>query len=423
MAVIGKIRSYSGLLIAVIGIALVAFVLGDFMGYGPAGTRETEVASVGNTKIMYQEFENRVAQQTEQWKQQTGNQSLSSAEAFQVRQQVYNQMIREIVMNREFEEIGISVSGDELTDLIIGNDPHPSIIQSFTNPQDGSFDPQTVVEFIQNMDMMEPEMQNQWIQLEDYIKQETKESKFHNLISKGFYAPDTIAFLDHQFKNTTATVNLLVKRYNTIADSLVNVSDSDLRRVYDEHKYQFENDEETRDLEYVVFPVFPSEDDREIIKQEIETLKQEMLEAEDKISFINANSDQRFDPTFYSQDELSPEIDSIMFNSEPGEVYGPYEEEDSYVVALLNDIQFRPDSMQASHILIAYVGSQSAGEETVLTREQAEETADSLLAVVRQNPGSFAQIASEMSDDPSAEMNQGDLGWFQDGDMVAPFND
>ncbi|MFW6352276.1 MAG: peptidylprolyl isomerase, partial [Bacteroidota bacterium] len=59
----------------------------------------------------------------------------------------------------------------------------------------------------------------------------------------------------------------------------------------------------------------------------------------------------------------------------------------------------------------------------ILTREQAEETADSLLTVVRQNPARFAQIASEMSDDPSAAMNQGDLGWFQDGDMVPPFNE
>ncbi|MFW6351919.1 MAG: peptidylprolyl isomerase, partial [Bacteroidota bacterium] len=368
MAVIGKIRSYSGLLIAVIGIALAAFVLGDFMGYGPTGAGSTEVASVGNTRIMYQEFENRVAQQTEQWREQTGNQSLSSAEAFQIRQQVYNQMIREIVMNREFEELGVSVSGDELTDLIIGNDPHPAIVQSFTNPQDGSFDPQTVVEFIQNMDMMEPQMQNQWIQLEDYIRQQTKESKFHNLISKGFYAPDTLAYLDHKYKNTAASVNLFVKRYNSIADSLVNVTDRDLRNVYDEHKYQFENEEETRDLEYVVFPVFPSEEDRQIIRQEVESLKQEMLEVDDKIAFINANSDQRFDPTFFSQDELSPEIDSIMFNSEPGEIYGPYEEDDAFVVALLNEVQFRPDSMQASHILIAYVGSQSAGEETILTR-------------------------------------------------------
>lgn len=423
MAVIGKIRSYSGLLIAVIGIALAAFVLGDFMGYGPTGAGSTEVASVGNTKIMYQEFENRVAQQTEQWKQQTGNQSLSAAEAFQIRQQVYNQMIREILLNQEFDELAVSVPGDELTDLIIGNDPHPAIVQSFTNPEDGSFDPQTVIQFIQNMDMMEPQMQTQWIQLEDYIRQQTRESKFHELIRKGFYAPDTIAFLDHQFKNTTASIKLLVKRYNTIADSLVNASDRDLRNVYDEHKFEFENEEETRNLEYVVFPVFPSEQDREIIKQEVETLKQEMMDVEDKIAFINANSDQRFDPAFYRQDELSPEIDSIMFNAEPGTVYGPYEENDAFVVAMLNEIEFRPDSMQASHILIAYAGSQSAGPETLLTRDEAEESADSLLTVVRRNPGRFAQIASEISDDPSAAMNQGDLGWFQDGAMVPPFNE
>lgn len=422
MAVIGKIRSYSGLLIAVIGIALAAFVLGDFMGYGPTGARSMEVATVENHKIMYQEFENQVATQTENWKQQTGNQSLNTNEAFQIRQQVYNQLVREILLGEQFNKLGIDVSADELTDLFIGNDPHSAVVQSFTDPQTGQFDSESVIQFIQNMDNLPPGSQQQWMRLEEFVKQQAREEKYHSMISKAYYAPDTLAGLYQTERSTTLSLKLVAKRYNTIPDTTVNLTDSDLRNAYDENKYDFRQ-EKARDLQYVVFPVFPSEEDRENIRTEVERLKNEMQNDDDVISFVNSNSDTPFDPTFYSREELSPEIDSIMFNAETGFTYGPYQEDNAFVVARLQEIEFRPDSMQASHILIAYLGSRSATQETTLTRDEAQAKADSILEVVRRSPGQFSQIAADVSDDPSAAMNQGDLGWFKDGDMVPEFNE
>jgi len=356
MAVIGKIRSYSGLLIAVIGIALAAFVLGDFMGYGPTGAQNLEVGIVGKSKIMYPEFENRVSQQVENWRQQTGNQTIGQREAFQIRQQVWNQMLREVLLNREFESLGLEISPDELTELIIGRNPHPSIIQSFSNPVDGSFDPQMVIEFIQNLDVMDPSMQRQWFMLEEFIKQQRKETKYHNMISRGYYVPEVLASIDFQNKNATADIRVALKRFTEIDDTLVTVTDRDLRNAYNEHKNQFRR-EASRDLEYVVFPVFPSEQDRDIIRQETERLKTELVNTTDVVSFINANSDQRFDPRYYGRGELSPEIEELMFDAEPGTIYGPYEEGNAFVVAKLQDVQFRPDSMRASHILIAHQAS------------------------------------------------------------------
>ena len=422
MAVIGKIRSYSGLLIAVIGIALAAFVLGDFMGYGPTGTQNLEIGVVGRSKIMYPEFENRVNQQIENWRQQTGNQSMSQREAFQIRQQVWTQMLREVLLNKEFESLGLEISPDELTDLIIGRNPHPSIIQSFSNPADGSFNPQAVIEFIQNLEFMDPSMQRQWFMLEEFIKQQRKETKYHNMISRGFYVPEILASVDFQNKNASADIRVALKRFTDIDDSLVTVTDREIRNAYNEHKNQFRR-EASRDLEYVVFPVFPSEQDRDIIRQETERLKVELENTDDVVSFINANSDQRFDPRFFSRGELSPEIDEFMFDADQGTIYGPYEEGNAFVVAKLQDVQFRPDSMRASHILVAHQMSMSAGPETTLTRDQAQQKADSLLTVVRRNPARFAQLAVELSDDPSAFTNQGDLDWFPDGAMVEPFNE
>jgi peptidyl-prolyl cis-trans isomerase D len=422
MAVIGKIRSYSGLLIAVIGIALAAFVLGDFMGYGPsAGSQSNELGTVGSSKIVYQEFENRVAQASENWKNQTGNLNPGPREMFQVRQQVWDQMVREILLAHEYEQLGIRISREELTDQVTGRDPHPAILQSFSNPTDGSYNPQTVREFIQNLNQMDPNMQGQWFMLEDYIREQRKETKYHNLIRKGFYAPQALARADFYEKNTMADVRVLVKRYTEISDDQVTVSDRELRNVYNEHKHKFKR-EAARDLEYVVFPIFPSDQDREGIRREVERLGADLQRAENVEAFINANSDERFNSFFYKRGDLSPAIDSVMFSSEVGTVVGPYVDNNAYAVAKLMEVQMRPDSMKASHILIAFAGSR-AGAQTTLTRDQAKAKADSLLTVVRRSPATFANLASTVSEDPSAMTNQGDLGWFPDGAMVPGFNE
>jgi peptidyl-prolyl cis-trans isomerase D len=421
MAVISKIRSYSGLLIAVIGFALAAFVLGDFLGYGPMGGQRLDIGKIDKTSISYQEFEQRVSEQTDNWRQQTGQANLGPREAFQLREQVWNQMQREILLGQELERLGIEISSDELFDMVHGPQPHNLIRQSFTDPQTGTYDPQQVVEFLRNFDMLDPSVQNQWVTLEQFMKQERAENKYHNLIRRAYYVPGLIAERDYNDRNAAADIRFVYAPYNDISDTLVTVSDRELRRYYDENKESFHR-EASRSIEYVSFNVFPTDQDREALRSELEELREELEEVEDIAPFINSVSDRRFDPTYYGQGELTPEIDMVLFDAPVGSVHGPYVDGNSYVLAKLVDAQVRPDSMRASHILVAYAGSQAP---TPATRSiaQARERADSLAAVVRSNPARFGEVAMEASDDPSAQLNMGDLEWFRDGAMVPSFNE
>ena len=409
------------MLIAVIGFALAAFVLGDFLGYGPMGGQRFDIGKIDKTSIPYQEFEQRVSEQTENWRQQTGQANLGPREAFQVREQVWNQMLREILLGEEMDRLGIEISAEELFDMVHGPEPHNLIRQSFTNPETGQYDPQQVVEFLRNFDMLDPSVQNQWVTLERFMKQERAENKYHNLIRRAYYVPGLIAKRDYKDRNATADIRFVYKPFDDISDTLVTVSDRDLRRYYDENKESFRR-EASRSIEYVSFNVFPTDQDREALRAELEALRNELEQVEDIAPFINSVSDRRFDPTYYGQGELSPEIDMVLFDAPVGSVHGPYVDGNSYVLAKLVDAQVRPDSMRASHILVAYAGSQAP---TPVTRSiaQARERADSLAAVVRSNPARFGEVAMEASDDPSAQFNMGDLEWFRDGDMVSTFNE
>lgn len=409
------------MLIAVIGIGLAAFVLGDFLGYGPMRQQRFDVGKVEGTAITYQQFESRVQQQLENWQQQTGT-SPGPAEAFQMRQQVWNQIVKEMLLEEEFERLGLQVSAEELFDMIHGTDPHPLLVQSFTDPVTGTYDPGQVLEFLRNFDRLEPSVRNQWMMLEEFMKQDRREQKYHQMVGGGYLVPRALAAKDFRHRNQTADIRFAFKSHNDIDDSEVSVSDRELRRVYDENKHLF-TQEASRHVKYVSLPVFPSDEDRENALSEVLQLREEMPDAMNIESFINSMSDRRFDSRYHAEGTLSPQIDPDIFDVPVGTILGPYMEDNAYVVAMLVDAQMRPDSMRAGHILLAYRGSAAATQQTTRTYEQAREMADSLLQVVRRSPAQFPLLAEELSDDPSAQINQGDLDWFRDGDMVAPFNE
>ncbi len=138
MAVIGKIRKHSGLLVIVIGVALAAFVLGDF---SKTQTKNTDtIGEINGEKVSYREFINKLEQNIEYEKQRVGKQNLTANESFSVRQMTWNQYLNDIIMGKEYAAIGLEVSSDELFELVQGNKPHRFIMQYFSNPNTGEFD-------------------------------------------------------------------------------------------------------------------------------------------------------------------------------------------------------------------------------------------------------------------------------------------
>ena len=420
MAAIEKIRRHSGLLIAIIGLALLAFVLQDlFQSQGR--NREYNIAVVDGEKIPYQDFE---TQKEKNMENRRGSGNLTSAETYSIYNSTLDEMVKKHIMTKEYEAVGINVSSDELYDQFMGETPHEWVVQSFRNA-DGSFNREMMEYYLQNLNSFSADARVQWMDFERAVKENCLEKKFNNLVKASYFVPTKLADKYYQNKNVKASADVIALRYNNIPDSTVVVTDKDNKAFYEENKYRYETDER-RDIEYVVFEIKPSLEDRQEALKNVQNLKADFVATDNPINFVNANSDMRYDSTWMGRKDVSQQIEHAIFDSGNGVgyVFGPYEDEDAFNLVRIVDLQERSDSLRASHILISYAGARNSQD--TISKEEAESKAKGLLEELKRNPkneGLFAELAGLYSSDPGSKEKGGDLDWFTDGVMVTPFNE
>ena len=423
MAAIEKIRRHSGLLIAIIGIALLAFVLQDLFQSQGRSTGPV-VATVDGEKISVRDFEQLKDKNLENRKAQTNNNNLSSAETYSIYNNTLEEMIKDNLMTKEYEAAGIGITPEELYDQMTGEHPHQWMVQSFSDP-DGTYNKERVLDYLQNLDQLPAEYYDRWLSFEKEMKKDRLDTKFSNLVKASYMLPTALAEKYYQNKNTKATADVIVLRYASIPDSTVVVTDADNKAFYEENKYRYETDER-RDIEYVVFEIKPSKEDRQDALKHVADMREEFVNTDNVMNYVNANSDKRYDSTWMGQKDVPQAIEKAIFENGNGigYVFGPYEDEDAFNLVRIVDQQNRPDSLKASHILIGYEGALRS--ESKLTEENAQAKADSILNVLKSNPKNeelFAELAEQFTDDPSGKGKGGDLDWFTDGQMVYDFNE
>jgi peptidyl-prolyl cis-trans isomerase D len=423
MALIGTIRKHSALAVILVGVAITAFIVSDlFTGRGKRGHALPSIGEIAGEEITVKDYNQRVEDNIEIQRSNQNKANLTQQETFDIRQSTWTQYLNEIIMGKEYDKLGITVTTDELFALVQGPHPHNLIKQYFQDPATKQYSPEMVLNFLQNLDNMKPEVKKQWLNLEKYIKDDRLTQKYQALVAKGYYVPQALAAMDFQNKKKNAELRDVAIRYTTIKDEDVVLADKDYEAYYDKNKQLYEQ-EPSRDLDYVMFDVLPSADDREQTRESVNQIYTDFRNTSDYATFVNSTSDERYDSTWYKKGQLPVMIDSLLFSSPVGTFVPPYEDNNAWHMARLMDIQARPDSMKAEHILIAYKGAYRAAESVTRTKEEAERLADSLLNVLRVDDTKLKALATSFSNDGSAKENNGDLGWFADGSMVYQFNE
>ncbi|MEA3443274.1 MAG: peptidylprolyl isomerase [Bacteroidota bacterium] len=416
MATLQKIRNRGGLIVVIIGIALLAFVLGDILNSNSSSLfsdSSFEIANVDDQSIPVQFYQQKLNEAIEAIQLLRGGDNLDEQTIESLQEQTWNDIIQSAVLENDYQELGIGISNGELKDMFVGENIHPIVQQVFGNPDTKEVNTQAIQNFIKNIDGEFKEQKPILIYLEKEVIRKKKLVKYNNLVKKGVFVTKLQGEMAAQEKNPEVNFSFVAKKYSEISDSLVIVSEGDIQNYYDEHKNNYKQ-EASRGLAYVAWDVIASPADNEMANKWIHNIVKDFSEAENNVQFVNFNSDVSIDQKNYKKGELPERIDSLMFAADSGYVFGPYFENMTYKLAKLHAINYLPDSVKASHILIKY-------EQDQTQYDNARALLDSLKTLVEEGVD-FAELAKTNSVDGSAQAG-GDLGWFEEGAMVAPFND
>ncbi|TCN61376.1 peptidylprolyl isomerase [Acetobacteroides hydrogenigenes] len=409
MATLEKIRSRMGVLVAVvIGFALIAFILGDLVNSGSTllNSSKMTLAEVDGHKISITQFQNRLDEMTETQKLISGKQSFTDEEMAALRDQAWEEMIRETVLDQKLAEEGVAVSETEMVDLIQGNNISPVVRNFFQNPQTGMVDREQIVAFVKSIEAKnaDPTRLLYWKYIKDQVKIERLTRKYASLVQRSLYVTSLDAKRALAADANKYSIRFVAQNFFTIPDSSVKVTDADLKEYYNKHKKMFQQ-EVGRDIEYVVFDVRPSKEDFAAAQQWVATAEPEFAAAQNPAQYAQNNTDKSYD-RYFKKGELAAKLDTFAFSASTASFLKPYFDGNSFIMARIADVKMMTDSVKARHILVTGNGNVAA----------TQKLADSLMKAVKAG-ANFAELAQKYSADQNSAAKGGDMGWLHRGQV------
>ncbi len=425
MAILGKIRQRSIFLILVIGMALFAFVISGVFDGNSANSGPTDPIAVVNDEEIDLTFFRQMVEQTERTYNYSTLQSVNL---------VWNQALRNTIFNQEFEKLGIDAGKDQL-EQIISSDEAVINNPNFQN-EAGFFDFGIFTDYIAQLSVQEPAAYENWKAQEQSIINVAKQRIYLDLIKSSGGMTEAEARTLYHFENDNINIEYLQIPFDEIPDSLVSVSDAEIKQYIKSHEKAYERSA-SRNLQYVLFDESPTEDDLAAIRLRLEGLKEEQIAyndvskltdtiqgfktAENIVDFVDRYSEIPFDSIYRPRGEFNNEYADILFGLEVGEVFGPYRDGNYFKISRLLDRK-EEASLRASHILIAFEGATRAPSTVTRSKAEAQREANRVLRLARRSGADFEGLAREYSDGPT-KTRGGDLGFFQEGQMAEPFFD
>lgn len=384
MASLNTLRTKYGVILSVVIIlALLAFIisLGPEMGF--FGSNDPTVGVINGEKVGYMEYMN----EYETIKTYNGGDESTEEGSNALANAAWQALVAKHLLVPGFDEMGIAVSDAERMAMVSGEHPSQVFYSAFADPQTGDYSVENITAFLAQVSA-NPDYQNLWSYLNSQASLDRMLSKYMGVVKAGTYANKLEVEQGVAAANESRKGRMVSLEYNTIADSLVRVSEAEIQNYYDAHKKEYAK-LPNRVISYVVFDVDPTDADMLEIEKKATAMGEEFAVAEDVRAFVRKNMGT-VAVNYQSASQLSEE-EAVLLE---GNQYGPVLKANEWVISRPIDIKMAPDSIGLNHIVLDPT-------QTAL--------ADSLMTALK-GGADFAQAALAHSGYAATAQNGGDLG-------------
>lgn len=413
--IMNKMRDKMPLIIIILIVAFLGTIIFEWgMNYlGMRGYEQVVFGKVNGVEIKYQQYESLLQRQVEQMKEQNKGKEVDEQSYNQLKEQVWNYLVQQTLKEQEMKRLGISVSDQEIINWVY-NEPEtlPDWLKSNFNDSLGVFHPEYLQAAIQA-----PENKEKWVEIEQYLRKILEDNKLNSVIASSVSISEGDVVQKYKDDNLKVGLSYILLDPNTIADTnLFQVTNEEMKQYYDEHKDEFKQEEAVK-FKYLIFPDMATAEDsanvKKLLEGYIKQLKNSGVEDSSLIKIINDESAAPFSAEFQKPNTLGKGVINFLFGAAKDSVSNLIIDQDAYkVVKLLDSREGEDTYVNASHILVNF------GKDTAEAKKKAED----ILARIKKGED-FENLAFEISEDPSAKQNKGDLGWFTKGAMVKEFEE
>lgn len=410
MALLEKIRVRLGVVISVvIALALLSFIIdpGTLQSVSASMSSKYDVGEINGKSVSYTDFQKEVEQFTAINEMLTGNSVHSEQQQEMIRNAVWQSMIDQYLFYGNAKAAGLNVGKAELLDLTTGDMVSPMISQIFRD-ETGNFSVENLRQFVLNAGN-DPtgNMKSLWDYLQNSVYTQQLYTKYMSLFTQSNVTNPLMLTRSIEENNNTTDVEFVMVPFGYAQDSTITVSDSEIKKYYKEHRHLYEQPA-SRDIEYVVYEVEPSEADIEEATSQADELHNEFINTDNVKNFLLRNSDRQYSEYWYRSGELntvSRDINDFVFGAGNSTGVSPlYRKDNTFYAAKVMDSKMVPDSVYVRHILLQ-------GDDEAL--------ADSLMTVLKSGKNSFSNVAALYSADQNMNVpERGDIGWMTQTFMI-----